>query len=78
MCQQKVFFYYESDGDIKCNWNTWYSHQRFGTGTGGLGNERTGEDHSNYNIVEISQNTEKSPGDLRRLAVTQTSVKTIS
>ena len=31
--------------------------------------------HSNHNIIEIGQNTEKSPGDLRRLAVTQTSVK---
>ena len=31
--------------------------------------------YSNYSIVEISQNTEKSPGDLRRLTVTQTSVK---
>ena len=29
----------------------------------------------NYCMVEISQNTEESPGDLRRLAVTQTSVK---
>ena len=26
-------------------------------------------DHSNYNIIENGQNTEKSPGDLRRLAV---------
>ena len=26
-------------------------------------------------IIEIDQNTEKSPGDLRRLAVTQTPVK---
>ena len=32
-------------------------------------------DHSNYCILEIGPNTEKSPGDLRRLAVTQTSVK---
>ena len=32
-------------------------------------------DHPNYSIVEISQNTEKSPGDLRRLAVTQTPVE---
>ena len=29
-------------------------------------------DHPNYSIVDNSQNTEKSPGDLRRLAVTQT------
>ena len=30
--------------------------------------------HLNYNIVDIFQNTEKSPGDLRKLAVTQTPV----
>ena len=35
-------------------------------------NKRTSGDHPNYSIVEIGQNTEKSPGDLRRLAVTQT------
>ena len=32
-------------------------------------------DHPNYSIIENGQNTEKSPGDLRRLAVTQTPVK---
>ena len=32
-------------------------------------------DHPDYSIVDNSQNTEKSPGDLRRLAVTQTPVK---
>ena len=37
-------------------------------------NERTSGDHPNYSIVEIGQNTEKSPGDLRRLAVTQISM----
>ena len=46
-----------------------------GTKAGGLGNKRTSGDHSNYSIVEIRQNTEKSPGDLRRLAVTQTPVE---
>ena len=34
-----------------------------------------GRDHPNYCIIEIYQNTEKSSGDLRRLAVTQISVK---
>ena len=29
----------------------------------------------NYSIIENGQNTEKSPGDLSRLAVTQTPVK---
>ena len=32
-------------------------------------------DTPDYNIVEIDQNTKKSPRDLRRLAVSQTSVK---
>ena len=32
-------------------------------------------DHPKYSIVENVQNTEKSPGDLRRLTVTQTPVK---
>ena len=32
-------------------------------------------DYPNYNIIKIGENTEKSPGDLRRLAFTQTPVK---
>ena len=32
-------------------------------------------DHLDYNIVKIGQNTKKGPGDLRRLAVTQTPVR---
>ena len=42
-------------------------------GNGGLGNKRTSRDHPNYCIIKISQNIEKSSGNLRRLAVTQTS-----
>ena len=41
----------------------------------GLGNERTSGDHPNYYIFKNDQNTVKSPGDLRRLAVTETPVK---
>ena len=52
-----------------------YSHQRTIKGTGGLGNRRTSGDHPNYYIIENGQNTEKSPGGLRRLAVTQTRLK---
>ncbi len=33
------------------------------------------EDHPNDSIIENGQTTEKNPGDLRRLAVTQTPVK---
>ena len=34
-----------------------------------------GGDHPNDSIIENDQNTEKSPGDLRRRAVTQTPEK---
>ena len=44
-------------------------------GPGGLGNWRTGGDYPNDSIAEDGQNTETSPGDLRRLAVSQTPVK---
>ena len=42
---------------------------------GRLGSWRTGRDYPNDSIAENSQNPETSPGDLRRLAVTQTPVK---
>ncbi len=45
---------------------------------GGFGSWRMGGDYPNDSITENGQNIEKSPGDLRRLAVTQTPVKTIS
>ena len=45
------------------------------TKTWRIGNNRAIGDHSNYRITKTSQNTEKSPGDLRRLAVNQTPVK---
>ena len=32
---------------------------------------RTSGDHPNYSIIEIRQNTEKNPGDLGRLILTQ-------
>ena len=57
------------------DWCFWYSHQRIGTRTGGLGGRKTSGDHPNYYIIENGQSTEKSHEDLRRLAVTQTPVK---
>ena len=65
----------EGDGDTNCNWCTRYSHQRIDTETGGFRNKRTSGDHPNYGFDEIGQNTKKSPGDLRILAVTQTPVE---
>ena len=38
-------------------------------------NKRTSGNHPNYSIIKIVQNNEKSPGDLWRLAVTQTPVR---
>ena len=46
-----------------------------GKRTGRLGKKKTSEDHLNYNIIKIGQNTEKSPGDSMELAVTQTLVE---
>ena len=44
----------------------------------GLGNNGTGGDSPKYSIIEIGQNIEKSPGDLRRLAVPEIPVKKTS
>ena len=66
---------YESNSDTNCNWRARYSHEMIGLGTGGHGNKRTSGDHPNDSNVEIGQNTEKSPGDGRRLAVTLTPMR---
>ena len=41
----------------------------------GLGSWRTSRDYPNDSILENGQDTEKSPGDLRRHVVSQTPVK---
>ena len=64
----------ENDNYTNRDWCLWYSHQRIIKKTGRLGGRWTSEDHPNYYIIEIGQNT-KSPRDLERLAVTQTPVK---
>ena len=64
---------HESDSDTICGWCTWNPLQRIGKEK--LGNTRTSRDHPNYSIIKIGQNSEKSPGDSRRLAVTQTPVR---
>ena len=63
------------DTYTNCNWGFWYSNKRIIKGTGGLGSWWPSGDHPNYSIIENGQNTEKSPGDLRRLAVSQTPLK---
>ena len=70
----------EHESDVYTNyiWCSWYSNKKIGKKTRGRGNKGTSGNNPNYNIIEISQNTEKSPGDLTRLVVTQTPVKIIS
>ena len=63
------------DNYTNCNWCVWNSNWRITKGTGGLRSWWTSGDHPNDMIIENGQNSEKSPGDLRRLAVTQTPVK---
>ena len=41
----------------------------------GIQDERKTLDHPDHSTIEISENTQKSLEDLKRLAVTQTSVK---
>ena len=61
---------HESDDDTICNQCAQYSYQAICKVTGGLENKRISGDHPNYSII-----TEKSPGDLKRLAVTHTPVE---
>ena len=70
--KKKETMEHESDGDTNYNWYTWNNPQMIGKGTGRLENKRASGDHPDYSIIKIGLNTEKSPGDLRRLAVTQT------
>ena len=66
---------HEYEGDTNWKWHTRYSDQRIDDGTWGLGNKRRNENRLNKCILSIGKNTEKSPGDLRTLTVTQTPVK---
>ena len=66
---------HEGDGDTNFNWYTLKNLQKLGKETGRIRNQRMSGDHSDYSVIKIDQNTQKSPGDLRRLAVTQTPVK---
>ena len=49
--------------------------QRLGKENGRVKSRRMNRDHPGFSIVEIGQNTEQSPGDLKKLAVTQTPMK---
>ena len=65
----------EGDGDTNRSWCTWNGGKSLRRMTGGIGNRRKDRYHPDFSIIEIGQNTERSPGDPRRLAVTQIPVK---
>ena len=63
---------HENDGDTRNDL------QKLGEGARKVGNRKKRRDRPNYSLVKIDQNTEKSPGDLMKHAVTQSQWKTIS
>ena len=60
--------------DTNYSWCTWDNLQRFCKGAKCLGNTSLSRDHQDYIIIKIVQNIKKSPGDLRKIAVSQTPV----
>ena len=66
---------HKGNGDTNCNWRIRNHPQRISKETGRLGNKRTSRDHPDYSTSKIGQNTDNSPGDLRRFAVIQIPVK---
>ena len=68
---------HKSNGDTNCNRCNWNNRKRIGKGTIRFGNLRTSREHPDCSINKIDQNTEKSPGNLRNFAITQTPIKKI-
>ena len=64
----------ENDGD-NCNWCSWNDLLRTYKRAGWLRYQRISRDHPEYSISKISKKIETSPGDIRKLAFTQTPVK---
>ena len=63
------------NSDTNCGWSTWDNLQRIGTGITKLGNKKTSRDHPDKSILRSARMPRRVPGDLKRLAVTQTQVK---
>ena len=66
---------HESNDCAHCDSYFRHNNKRIIKSTGGLGSWRTGRDYPNDRAAENNQNPETSPGDLRRLTVTQTPVQ---
>ena len=65
----------ESYGGTNCKWFTWNDLRKLGMEANIIRNRGMIWDHPNYSTAEVDQNTKKNSVDLRRLAITQTSVK---
>ena len=66
---------YEGNDDTNYCWCPWNSPQTFGKRTRRIGNQGKNQYHLDYCIVETGRNPEKSPGDVRRFAITQATMK---
>ena len=60
---------YNADGNTSDSWCIWNSPQRPGNETGGTGAQRKNRDYPDQSIDKIDKNTQKSPGDRRRQAL---------
>ena len=66
---------HEGGSHTNCNYCVWNKPLKISKRTVGARYERTSQDQPYYSIVEVGPNTEKSPGYLIKLAVTETPVK---
>ena len=66
---------HEGEGYANGSWCTWHSPQTLEKRNERVENWRSNRGHLDFSIVEIGQITEKSPGDLKILVVTQPLVK---
>ena len=64
----------EVDGSAYHNWNTWNRFQGPGKEIGRTRIQRQNWDYPGYTTVKISLDTPKSPGKLKRLAITQSTI----
>ena len=60
---------HDDDNDKNCSWSSWNNPKEPGKGTVLTGDQRKNWDHPDHSTVEIGQDTQKSSGGQRRLAV---------
>ena len=68
---------HESDGDINCNWCSWYRHQRIDTGTGRLGKRARAETIQTTALLKstrILRRVLETWGDLLSIVIRRVSI----